>query len=92
MGRRRRLLVPEARAAMDALRGSVMADETKQPNADVADVARQVGVPYNERDNGEMTTRQAGKIGGEIGGSMVRRLIAIAEQQMAERGGPGPRV
>jgi small acid-soluble spore protein D (minor alpha/beta-type SASP) len=88
MGRRRRLLVPEARAAVDALKGAVMRAETNKPQAQVKDVARQLGIPYQASDNGGLTTRQAGRIGGEIGGSMVQRLIAIAEQELLHRGTP----
>jgi hypothetical protein len=66
-------LVPEARAAMDRLRGQVVDPAS---------------VPYaNTADKGNLTTRQAGEMGGEIGGSMVRKLIEIAEQELsAEQG------
>jgi len=54
----------------------------------VAGVAASVGVPYDQNgDNGNLTTRQAGKIGGQIGGSMVKRLIAIAEEELARENG-----
>lgn len=117
--RRRQLLVPEARAALDELRNIVIDQQTNSPsqagtrttqrnplfgssanqarqdplsttkmgvseNTGVGDVASQLGIPYQHQDNGDMTTRQAGKIGGAIGGSMVQRLIQIAEQELAK--------
>ncbi|OFW79419.1 MAG: hypothetical protein A2201_10505 [Alicyclobacillus sp. RIFOXYA1_FULL_53_8] len=68
--RRRTLLVPEARAALDQLRDAVVVEQSRSL------------APYQPRDNGELTTRQAGKIGGAIGGSMISRLVAIAEQEL----------
>lgn len=53
------------------------------------EVAREIGVPLREGYNGDLTTRQAGavggRIGGKIGGHMVRRMIQFAEQQLAGR-------
>jgi hypothetical protein len=42
-------------------------------------VASQVGVTLNQGYNGDITTRQAGL----IGGNMVRELIAKAEQNLS---------
>ncbi|MFO7246617.1 MAG: alpha/beta-type small acid-soluble spore protein [Thermaerobacter sp.] len=54
------------------------------------DVARQIGVPLQPGYNGNLPSRDAGavggRIGGPIGGNMVRRMIAMAEQHMAQRG------
>jgi len=100
--RRRALLVPEARAALDQLRDAVVVEQSRsfashphevsQPSGYAAGasaspstqgVASRLGIPYQLGDNGELTTRQAGKIGGAIGGSMIQRLISIAEQELA---------
>lgn len=72
MGRRRRpLLVPEARSAMERLKGQIV-DSTPMPH---------VVVP----DKGNLTAREAGEMGGEVGGTMVRKLIEIAEQRLLSR-------
>ena len=55
------------------------------------DVARQIGVPLQPGYNGNLPSREAGavggRIGGPIGGQMVRRMVALAQQHMAQRGG-----
>lgn len=68
--RNRRLLVPEARAALDSMKHRVV-DE------------KDVQTP-ERGDGGDMTTREAGALGGEIGGSMVQKLIAVAEQALVD--------
>jgi hypothetical protein len=85
--RRRRLLVPEARAALDQMKSGLVSDNGQSV------ATPHSGPLFNSRhpqsDMGEMTTRQAGEMGGPIGGSMVKRLIEIAEQELAkENGGP----
>lgn len=62
------LVVPNARQGLERLK---------------QEVASEVGVPLSQGYNGELTTRQAGKIGGQ----MVKRMIALAEQQLS--GGQG---
>lgn len=51
------------------------------------EVANELGIPLSPGYNGDLTTRQAGRIGGriggKIGGQMVKRMIALAEQQLA---------
>jgi small acid-soluble spore protein D (minor alpha/beta-type SASP) len=89
--RKRRLLVPEAREALERLKQSVVVEKMSGTAAPVERVenparlaAQSVGIPYNARDNGDMKARDAGTIGGHIGGSMVKRLIEIAEQELAQ--------
>jgi len=78
-------LVPGAREALDELRNAAMtrhvvsmpipvppADST-QPNA--------IGPNQQQSGGGDLTARQAGKLGGDMGGPMVQKLIAIAEQE-----------
>ena len=55
--------VPEARAAMDRFK---------------TEVASELGVNLKEGYNGDLTSKQAGS----IGGTMVRKLIERAESQM----------
>ena len=58
--------VPEARDAMDKFK---------------MEAANEVGVNLKQGYNGDLTSRQAGY----IGGYMVKRLIEQAERQMANK-------
>ena len=58
-----RINVPEARAAMDKFK---------------MEAASEVGVNLKQGYNGDLTSREAGSIGGE----MVKRMIAYAEKNM----------
>jgi hypothetical protein len=101
--RRNRLLVPEAGPAMERLKQQVVADGAAAPPSETA-ASPQAGaressaateMPATTRtgvtDGGLLTTREAGELGGEIGGNMVKRLIEIAEQELANRNGSQPR-
>ena len=57
-------VVPEAREALNKFK---------------YEVASEVGVNLKQGYNGDLTSRDAGK----IGGNMVRKLIETAERQMA---------
>lgn len=61
--RANRVEVPEAKAAMDRFK---------------TEVASELGVNLKEGYNGDLTSKEAGSIGGE----MVRRMIARQEEQM----------
>lgn len=58
--------VPEAKDAMDKFK---------------MEVASELGVPLKEGYNGDLTSRQAGSIGGE----MVKKMIQKQEQDMANK-------
>lgn len=58
-----RMEVPESKAAMDRFK---------------TEVASELGVNLKEGYNGDLTSREAGSIGGE----MVRRMIKNQESQM----------
>ncbi len=47
------------------------------------EIAEDLGIPLHEGYNGDMTTREAGRIGGRIGGNMVKVMIRMAEEAMA---------
>lgn len=49
------------------------------------EVANEVGVPLKEGYNGNMTAKQTGKIGGHIGGPMVREMIKMAEKNLSNQ-------
>ena len=59
-----RMEVPEAKAAMDRFK---------------TEVASELGVPLKEGYNGDLTSAQAGSIGGE----MDKKMIAAQERQMS---------
>ncbi len=56
-------LVPGARQALDRFK---------------FEVAQELNIPLNQGDNGNLTSRDAGR----IGGNMVRRLIQSAEHSL----------
>ena len=60
-----RMAVPEAKDAMNRFK---------------QEVASEIGVPLKEGYNGELTSRQAGSIGGE----MVKKMIMKQEQEMSK--------
>ena len=60
------MAVPEAKEAMKRFK---------------EEVASEIGVPWKEGYNGELTSRQAGSIGGE----MVKKMIMKQEEQMSGR-------
>ncbi|MGN0374202.1 MAG: small, acid-soluble spore protein, alpha/beta type [Butyrivibrio sp.] len=59
-----KMTVPEAKGAMNRFK---------------MEVASELGVPLKEGYNGDLTSRQAGSIGGE----MVRKMIKKQEEQMS---------
>ncbi len=89
MARKKRILVPGAKDALDQLKRQVIQDQAQGHMASsdngVKEIAKTKGIPYSNTDNGELTTRQAGKLGGSIGGPMVKRLIELAEQNLESR-------
>ena len=62
-GRSNRVEVPEAKAAMDKFK---------------TEVASELGVNLKEGYNGDLTSREAGSIGGE----MVRRMVKSYEESI----------
>lgn len=85
--RKRRPLVPESRGALDQFKNQVMANKGYQTDAENPDsvkfeVAEEVGVPLKEGYNGQLTSKQAGKVGGQIGGSMVKEMIRMAQERL----------
>ncbi|WP_158737864.1 small, acid-soluble spore protein, alpha/beta type [Alteribacillus sp. YIM 98480] len=83
MGRRNKILVPESRKQLDQLKAKV----SNINNAENAkfETAEEQGVTLNNGYNGEIKAKDAGKIGGNIGGKMVRELVKMAEQQLNEK-------
>ena len=62
-----KMVVPEARAAMERFK---------------MEAASEVGVDRKKGYNGDLTSRQAGSVGGQ----MVKKMIQAYEQDMASKG------
>ncbi|MBO2533752.1 MAG: alpha/beta-type small acid-soluble spore protein [Planifilum fulgidum] len=90
--RRNRLLVPRARGEMERLKVQVMSRELGtgpiHPEQVKFEVARRLGVPLKPEDNGDLTAAEAGKIGGAIGGRMVKEMVKRAEEALARQRRP----
>ena len=61
-----KMAVPQAKEAMNRFK---------------QEVASEIGVPLKEGYNGDLTSRQAGSIGGE----MVKKMIMRQEEQMSDK-------
>ncbi|CRK85144.1 alpha/beta-type small acid-soluble spore protein [Neobacillus massiliamazoniensis] len=83
MARRNKILVPEARKGLDELKAKVA--HTQYPEDAKFEAAEEVGVPLKKGYNGQLTSEQAGKVGGRLGGSMVRELVKMAQENMAKK-------
>ncbi|AIQ50804.1 alpha/beta-type small acid-soluble spore protein [Paenibacillus sp. FSL R7-0331] len=89
--RNRKYAVPGAAQGMQSFKAEVMRREgyTVDPNHpdDVKyEVAKELGIPLQSGNNGNLTTEEAGHIGGRIGGSMVREMIRLAQEQLVDKG------
>ena len=62
--------VPEARAALDNMK---------------YEIARELGINYNQGYNGNLSSKDAG----HIGGNMVKKMIEAQERQMSGSNGRG---
>lgn len=87
--RSRQYVVPEAQQGMKLLKMEVMRREgyvvdPNSPDNVKFEVARRVGVPLEQGYNGELPAKQAGKIGGQIGGVMVREMVRMAQESLAK--------
>lgn len=90
MARRRKPLVPEAKRKMEQFQAKVMFDagfpvNPSKPETVKYEVARAIGVPLQPGYNGKLSTEDAGKVGGRIGGTMVKEMIKIAQQQLKQQ-------
>ena len=80
---RNKLLVPEARDGLDQLKAKVAG--TTDPEKAKYEIAQEVGVPLKEGYNGQLTSEQAGKVGGRLGGSMVKELVKMAQENLNKK-------
>ncbi|MDF9842494.1 MULTISPECIES: alpha/beta-type small acid-soluble spore protein [unclassified Paenibacillus] len=70
----------------DVMRREGYAVDPNHPDDVKYEVAKELGIPLQSGNNGNLTTEEAGHIGGRIGGSMVREMIRLAQEQLAEKG------
>lgn len=80
MSKRNKILVPEARKGLDQLKAKVT--NASSPDQAKYEVAKEQGIPLSAGYNGSIKAKDAGKIGGTIGGSMVRELIQMAKNEL----------
>ncbi|WP_427138514.1 small, acid-soluble spore protein, alpha/beta type [Psychrobacillus psychrodurans] len=90
MANKNKILVPSARKELDKLKVRVMKEqgyEVKSNNPDDVkyEIADELSIPLNNAYNGKLTSEQAGKIGGPIGGSMVKEMVRMAQEQMLKK-------
>lgn len=90
MANKNKILVPSASKELDKLKVRVMKEqgyEVKNNNPDDVkyEIADELSIPLNNGYNGKLTSEQAGKIGGPIGGSMVKEMVRMAQEQMLKK-------
>lgn len=70
----------------DVMRGEGYRVDPNHPDDVKYEVAKELGIPLQPGGNGGLTTEAAGHIGGKIGGSMVREMVRLAQEQLADKG------
>lgn len=90
MTKNNRILVPEAREGLNQLKAQVMNDKGYEVDATDPDevkyeIANELGIPLKKGYNGKLTAEQAGKVGGPIGGNMVKEMVRMAQEQMTKK-------
>ncbi|MDA5108497.1 MULTISPECIES: alpha/beta-type small acid-soluble spore protein [Brevibacillus] len=83
MSRRRRPLVPQAQHGLDRLKAQ--AARVNEPEQAKYEVAEELNIPLTNGYNGHLTAHDAGRIGGQLGGSMVKELVRMAMERMKSR-------
>ncbi|QFF98443.1 small acid-soluble spore protein [Psychrobacillus glaciei] len=90
MSKKNKILVPSARKELDKLKARVMKDigydvDINNPDHVKYEIAEELNIPLSKGYNGKLTSEQAGKIGGPIGGNMVKEMIRMAQEQMTRK-------
>jgi len=83
LARKNKLLVPESKAALDQLKARVV--NVNNPENAKFEAAKDVGVSLNKGYNGQISAKEAGQVGGRLGGSMVKELIKIAQENLSKK-------
>lgn len=71
----------------DDMRNETSSGPGSKLNKLKAEFANETGIDisqYNNLNKGSLTSRQNGYVGGYIGGTMTKRLVEMAEQQLAD--------
>ena len=80
---RNKILIPEARKELDELKSKVAG--VNHPNDAKFEVASEIGVSHEKGYNGRLTSEEAGKVGGVLGGRMVQELIKMAKEELNKK-------
>ncbi|MGE6379454.1 small, acid-soluble spore protein, alpha/beta type [Peribacillus muralis] len=83
MARRNKILIAEARKGLDDLKAKVAG--TEYPEDAKFEVAKEIGVPFKKDYNGLLTAKENGKIGGRLGGGMVKELVKMAQEKLMKK-------
>ena len=59
--------------------------DNENPDAVKYEVAKEQGVPLKQGYNGHLTSEQAGKVGGPIGGNMVKEMVRMAQKKLKKK-------
>jgi hypothetical protein len=84
---RNRLLVPESAEALNNFKTAVMKNQGYDVNSSEEvkyEVAEDLGIPLRKGYNGDLEAKDAGKIGGQIGGNMVKEMIRLAQERLSK--------
>lgn len=89
MARKRRRLLIEGAQAVDRLQTDVMNRELGTSFVNKEDVkvelAKQLDIPYQSRgSNGDLRAEDAGKIGGKMGGLLVKELVRMSMESLSK--------
>jgi small acid-soluble spore protein D (minor alpha/beta-type SASP) len=88
--RNRTYAYPVPHSSIESFKAEVMKNQGYQVNPDQPElvkyeVARTLGVPLRQGDNGHLKTEEAGRIGGQIGGAMVKEMVRMAQERLASQ-------
>ena len=70
---RNKILVPEAKQELDLLKAKVTG--SSNPEVTALEVAKELGISLNEGYNGQLTSFEAGKVGGKLVVAWLRSLL-----------------
>lgn len=84
MSRRRRPLVPQAQNGLDALKAQVA--NVTNPDQAKYEVAQELHIPLQKGYNGKLSSHDAGRVGGRLGGSMVKEMVRMGLQAFNQKG------
>ncbi|WP_058307333.1 small, acid-soluble spore protein, alpha/beta type [Gracilibacillus massiliensis] len=80
MVNKNKILVPATRDGLDQLKAKIT--NTNDHRNAKFEVAAEQHVALNQGYNGNIKAKDAGKIGGHIGGKMVQELVKMGQQQL----------